>query len=193
MSEHSGNELPLSRRDALAAMAVGAGVALSACTPGGDETGGAGAEGADGGATHDSQGPRAWVKDSSPFVQHGTNLETRLADLDGLLTPNDLFFVRNHAPTPTVDPGSYRLAVGGPGAETQIELSLDELRALPSHTLISYIECAGNWRGFFQRITGRDRVGQPVGHRVRWGARSGAGRGSATCSGWRASGATRSR
>ena len=105
----------------------------------------------------------AWVKDSSPFVQHGTNLETRLADLDGLLTPNDLFFVRNHAPTPVIDPAAYRLAVGGPGAETRIELSLDELRALPSHTLISYLECAGNWRGFFQRITGRTASGSQWG------------------------------
>ncbi|MDE2678972.1 MAG: sulfite oxidase [Gemmatimonadota bacterium] len=160
MSEH-----PLSRRDALAAMAAGAGVVLSGCGPGGD---GAGAEGAAGGAGSVPGGAAdaataAWVKDPTPFVQHGTNLETRLADLDGLLTPNDLFFVRNHAPTPMIDPASYRLAVGGPGAERQVELSLDELRALPSHTLISYIECAGNWRGFFQRVTGRAASGSQWG------------------------------
>ncbi len=163
MSEHSRKEHLLSRRDALAAMAAGAGVALTACAPDGDGTGGGGPEAAGAGATSDRQGPRAWVKDSSPFVQHGTNLETRLADLDGLLTPNDLFFVRNHAPTPVIDPAAYRLAVGGPGAETRIELSLDELRALPSHTLISYLECAGNWRGFFQRITGRTASGSQWG------------------------------
>ncbi|MYA12318.1 MAG: molybdopterin-dependent oxidoreductase, partial [Gemmatimonadetes bacterium] len=160
MSEH-----PLSRRDALAAMAAGAGVVLSGCGPSGDGGGAEGAAGG-GGATAGGAGdaaPAAWVKDASPFVQHGTNLETRLADLDGLLTPNDLFFVRNHAPTPMIDPASYRLAVGGPGAERQVELSLDELRALPSHTLISYIECAGNWRGFFQRVTGRAASGSQWG------------------------------
>ena len=146
-------------------MATGAGLVLSGCGPGGD---GAGAEGAAGGAgsaagAGGGAAPAAWVKDPSRLVQHGTNLETRLEDLDGLLTPNDLFFVRNHAPTPMIDPASYRLAAGGPGAETQIELSLDDLGALPSHTLISYIECAGNWRGFFQRVTGRAASGSQWG------------------------------
>ena len=162
MNEHS-----LSRRDALAAMA--AGVALAAC---GDEGSGAdgsrevvpaaGADEAAGNGMPDGT-PRVWTKDPSPFVRHGTNLETRLADLDGLLTPNDLFFVRNHAPTPVIDPASYRLAVDGPGAGMEVELSLDDLRTLPSHTLISYIECAGNWRGFFQRVTGRTASGSQWG------------------------------
>lgn len=159
MNEHSGKELPLSRRDALAALAAGAGVALTACTPDGD-----GADGAEAGApAAGGQAPRAWVKDPSAFVQHGTNLETRLEDLDGLLTPNDLFFVRNHAPTPAIDPAAYVLTVGGPGARTGIELSLDDLRSLPGHTLISYIECAGNWRGFFQRVTGQTASGSQWG------------------------------
>ena len=169
MKEHSGKELPLSRRDALAALAAGAGVALSACTPDGDGAGNSGAEGAAGAGAEGAAGapgeapPRAWVKDPSPFVQHGTNLETRLEDLDGLLTPNDLFFVRNHAPTPSIDPAEYVLTVGGPGAETAVELSLGDLQGLPSHTLISYLECAGNWRGFFQRITGRTASGSQWG------------------------------
>lgn len=169
MKEHSGKELPLSRRDALAALAAGAGVALSACTPDGDGAGNSGAEGADGAGAEGAVGapgeapPRAWVKDPSPFVQHGTNLETRLQDLDGLLTPNDLFFVRNHAPTPSIDPAEYVLTVGGPGAETAVELSLGDLQGLPSHTLISYLECAGNWRGFFQRVTGRTASGSQWG------------------------------
>ena len=96
-----------------------------------------------------------WAKDPAPFIQHGTNLETRLEDLGGLITPNELFFVRNHAPTPTVDAATYMLSVGGPGARSEVQLGLDELRALPSQTLVAYIECAGNWRGFFQSVTGR--------------------------------------
>ena len=61
-----------------------------------------------------------------------------------LITPNELFFVRNHTPTPLIDGASYALTIGGPGAEREIRLSLDDLRALPSQTQISYIECAGN-------------------------------------------------
>ena len=159
----------MNRREALALMAAGVGAA--ACgpdgTPGeGGATGGqgAGAVAGDGGAAAGGGTPASiWVKDPAPFVQHGTNLETRLEDLDGLLTPNDLFFVRNHAPTPVIDPSSYVLTVGGPGTEREVELTLDDLRALPSQTLIAYIECAGNWRGFFQPITGRTASGSQWG------------------------------
>ena len=144
----------MNRREALALMAAGVGAA--AC----------GTDGApgEGGATGAGGDPApVWVKDPAPFVQHGTNLETRLADLDGLITPNDLFFVRNHAPTPVIDPASYVLTVGGPGADREVQLTLDDLRALPSQTLIAYIECAGNWRGFFQSITGRTASGSQWG------------------------------
>ena len=153
----------MNRREALALMAAGVGAA--ACGPDGATGGqGAGAAARDGGAAAGGSNPApVWVKDPAPFVQHGTNLETRLADLDGLLTPNELFFVRNHAPTPVIDPASYVLTVGGPGAEREVELTLDELRALPSQTLIAYIECAGNWRGFFQSITGRTASGSQWG------------------------------
>ncbi len=149
----------MNRRDALALMAVGVGAA--ACGPEDAGDGGAAAGGEAGSGTG-APAP-IWAKDPAPFVQHGTNLETRLADLDGLLTPNDLFFVRNHAPTPTIDPASYVLTVGGPGAEREVQLSLDDLRALPSQTLIAYIECAGNWRGFFRSVTGSTATGSQWG------------------------------
>lgn len=152
----------MNRREALALMAVGVGAA--ACGPeGAPAEGGAAAGGTGAAAPGGGDAAPIWVKDSGPFVQHGTNLETRLADLDGLLTPNELFFVRNHAPTPIVDPATYVLTVGGPGAEREVRLTLDDLRALPSQTLIAYIECAGNWRGFFQSITGRTASGSQWG------------------------------
>ena len=106
----------LTRREALAVIAGGVGVA--ACGP---EGGGAGADAGTGTPAGADASPAAetpiWTKDPSPLVQHGTNLETRLEDLDGFLTPNELFFVRNHSPTPEVDAASYVLTVGGPGAE----------------------------------------------------------------------------
>ena len=128
----------VNRREALALMAAGVGTA--ACAPEGATDGGSGPGGGSGvapGAGAGSGGDGAagiWVKDPARFVQHGTNLETRLEDLDGFLTPNDLFFVRNHAPTPVIDPASYVLSVGGPGAASEVQLTLDDLRALPSQT-----------------------------------------------------------
>jgi len=153
----------MNRREALALMAAGVGAA--ACAPDGapGEGGAAGSDGSGAAAGGGGDPAPIWAKDPSPFVQHGTNLETRLADLDGLITPNELFFVRNHAPTPIIDPATYVLAVGGPGAEREVQLTLDDLRALPSQTLIAYIECAGNWRGFFQSTTGRTASGSQWG------------------------------
>ena len=145
----------VSRREALALMATAA--AAAACAPEGAGDGTAGSGAAPGAGAGGGGGDAApiWVKNPSRFVRHGTNLETRLEELDGLPTPNDLFFVRNHAPTPLIDPNSYLLSVGGPGAESEVRLTLDDLRVLPSQTLVAYIECAGNWRGFFQSVTGR--------------------------------------
>ncbi len=151
----------MNRREALALMAAGAGAA--ACGPQGAANDAGDADGGETGGESTQSQPPIWVKDPAPFIRHGTNLETRLEDLGGWLTPNELFFVRNHAPTPRIDPAAYRLTVGGPGAEREVELTLDDLRALPRQTLIAYIECAGNWRGFFQRVTGRTASGSQWG------------------------------
>ena len=165
---------PLNRREALAAVAAVAGAA--ACGLGEDRGPVSGARSYSKGNANTgprpsgtaAEGPAGvgdflWVKDPSPFIRHGTNLETRLEDLRGLITPNELFFVRNHAPTPLIDAGSYTLTVGGPGAQREVRMGLDELRALPSQTLIAYIECAGNWRGFFRSVTGRTASGSQWG------------------------------
>lgn len=96
-----------------------------------------------------------WVKDPGPFTRHGTNLETTLDRLRGFLTPNELFFVRSNGATPRIDPADYRLRVEGDAIGSPIELTLDEILALPSRSQISYLECAGNWRGFFPTTHGR--------------------------------------
>ena len=111
----------------------------------------------------DAPEPPAFVKDPSNFIVHGSNLEARLEDMDGLLTPVDRFFVRNHSSTPLIDADAYRLSVGGPGAEREVELTLADLRALPSHTVVAYLECAGNWRRFFESVLGRAAAGSQWG------------------------------
>ena len=104
-----------------------------------------------------------WVKDPTPFILHPTNLETPLSSLEGLFTPNELFFVRNHAPTPILDPVSFRLRIEGDAIPQPLELSLAELREMPSRSIVAYVECAGNWRSFFGRVLGRTARGGPWG------------------------------
>lgn len=62
------------------------------------------------------------------------------------LTPNELFFVRNHGSVPRVDANAYRLAVGGMVA-TQLDLSLADLaERFERRTVISTLACAGQRR-----------------------------------------------
>jgi DMSO/TMAO reductase YedYZ molybdopterin-dependent catalytic subunit len=81
-----------------------------------------------------------------PRTENPLNLETPLAALDRFVTPNDLFYVRNHFPAPTVDANTWRLRVEG-AVERALTLTLDEIRRLESRTVPATLECAGNSRG----------------------------------------------
>jgi sulfite oxidase len=65
--------------------------------------------------------------------------------LGSFITPNELFFVRNHGGVPEVDPASYRLAVDGL-VERPLSLSLEDLRRLPRASVTATLQCAGNRR-----------------------------------------------
>jgi DMSO/TMAO reductase YedYZ molybdopterin-dependent catalytic subunit len=68
----------------------------------------------------------------------------------GYLVPVDRFFVRNHTSTPLLDADTWRLTVTGAGLRGgPVELSLRDLRRLPSETAVTTVECAGNGRSFF--------------------------------------------
>ena len=75
------------------------------------------------------------------------NLENPYEQLRDFLTPNDLFYIRNHNPPPHLDLDTFRLCVNG-SVERPFELSYDELIALPATTRPATIECAGNGRVF---------------------------------------------
>lgn len=78
---------------------------------------------------------------------------------DGLLTPNDAFFVRYHlSGLPTeIDPRSFRLAVGG-HVEKPLQISLESLRRdFPVSEVVAVNQCSGNSRGF---VTPRVAGGQ---------------------------------
>jgi DMSO/TMAO reductase YedYZ molybdopterin-dependent catalytic subunit len=72
---------------------------------------------------------------------HGTPLEA----LRHPVTPVGLHYLLIHYDIPAVDPGAWRLELGG-AVERPMALSLDDLRALPAVTRPVTLECAGNGR-----------------------------------------------
>ncbi len=80
------------------------------------------------------------VVSATPF-----NAETRLAAQRGVATPTAAFFVRNHFAVPRIDPRAWRLAIEG-AVQRPAVLTYEQLKALPSRTLLVTLECAGNGR-----------------------------------------------
>ncbi len=69
---------------------------------------------------------------------------------EGIITPNGLFFCRNHGGTAHIDPHKYRLMIHGL-VEKPLVLTLEQLKRYPSESRIHFIECPANgstgWRG----------------------------------------------
>lgn len=79
------------------------------------------------------------------------NYETPIEYFRTAITPNDAFFVRYHLSNiPEVDAGTWKLALGGEGANGQAELTLDDLKKLPAVEVVAVNYCSGNRRGLFQ-------------------------------------------
>jgi len=68
---------------------------------------------------------------------------TPLQDLDGIITPNGLFYERHHGGFPTIDPAQHRLMIHGL-VERPLIFSMDEIRRFPSESHIYFLECSGN-------------------------------------------------
>ena len=101
----------------------------------------------------------------SPFEKHlvrnipkslkqytSASSRTPLQDLDGIITPNGLFYERHHGGIPEIDPAQHRLMVHGL-VETPLILTVDEIRRFPSESHIYFLECSGN--PGFEAMTGR--------------------------------------
>jgi sulfite dehydrogenase (cytochrome) subunit A len=89
-----------------------------------------------------------------PLIRHTwrpPNYETPLADLVPAFTPNDAFFVRYHLSViPQIDVDTWRLKVGGSGAQKPLVLTLRDLRHdFKRATLAAVNQCSGNRRGLF--------------------------------------------
>ena len=101
-------------------------------------------------------GPPLVVVSTEPF-----NAETRLNAQLGVITPTPAFYVRDHFAMPRIDRAQWRLTLDGDVARP-LTLRYDELRALPSRTLLVTLECAGNGRtGLYPPAEG-----QPFGYGV---------------------------
>lgn len=92
-----------------------------------------------------------------PMLVHNDrpeDLETPVSNFDTWLTPNDVFFVRQHIPRPNVKAESFRLALDG-RVERRMELRLADIQRLPQQTIAATLECTGDGRGFFRpRVPG---------------------------------------
>ena len=112
-------------------------------------------------AASDAGNAKAWFKDTAPFIVHddGRSLEARLENMEGLITPSHLFFVRNNSVSLDVDVANWRLSVTGDAVTNPLELTYDDVRKLPRRTLVAYLECAGNQRAMFDLVQGQAAAG----------------------------------
>jgi sulfite oxidase len=86
----------------------------------------------------------------SAMIVHGRvphNSETRLDRLiESWITPNELFYVRSHAPVPKVDVDRFRLTIDGL-VKKPLTISLAELNTgFSQRSVVATLTCAGNRR-----------------------------------------------
>lgn len=90
---------------------------------------------------------------------------------EGLLTPNDAFFVRyHHAGIPTaIDGDKHVIRIGGNAVGKPFELSMAELRSqFKPVEIVAVNQCSGNSRGLFEpRVTG-GQLGNGAMGNARW-------------------------
>ena len=98
---------------------------------------------------------------------YGVCAETPLEALTTYLTPNDLFFVRNHWIPRMPDPRTWALRVDGE-VGTPLELSLEELKAMPQATVTCVLQCAGNGRSFMKPVVPGVQWGHGAVGNARW-------------------------
>ncbi|XP_030756918.1 probable sulfite oxidase, mitochondrial isoform X2 [Sitophilus oryzae] len=71
---------------------------------------------------------------------------------ENFLTPNELFYVRNHLPVPEIDVDTYELEIEVEDKSKILTFTLDELKKFPKHTITATIMCAGNRRSEMTKV-----------------------------------------
>jgi sulfite dehydrogenase (cytochrome) subunit A len=88
---------------------------------------------------------------------------------EGVITPNDAFFVRYHlADIPLeIDPATFSVEIKGK-VDKPLKLSLAEIKKMPAIELVAVNQCSGNSRGFSDpRVTGGQLANGAMGN-ARW-------------------------
>ena len=98
-------------------------------------------------------------------------LETPFGVFDeGLLTPNDAFFVRYHLaniPFDELDADTFRVQIKGKVARPET-LTLAQIKAMPSTEIVAVNQCSGNSRGFFTPRVAGGQLGNGAMGNARW-------------------------
>jgi DMSO/TMAO reductase YedYZ molybdopterin-dependent catalytic subunit len=97
-------------------------------------------------------------------------LETPFAVFnEGVITPNDAFFVRYHlAGIPLeIDPDKFSVEIKGK-VDKPLKLSLADLRKMPAIELVAVNQCSGNSRGFFMPRVAGGQLGNGAMGNARW-------------------------
>ena len=82
----------------------------------------------------------------TPPLSEPKNLTFPIEAIEGVITPADLFFVRDHFPEPELLLSTWRLKVEG-RVSRALELSLADVLEQPVKQLEALLECAGNAAG----------------------------------------------
>jgi DMSO/TMAO reductase YedYZ molybdopterin-dependent catalytic subunit len=105
------------------------------------------------------------------LTQRPPQLETPFSVFrEGVLTPNDAFFVRYHLSNipHAVDVATFRLDVKGL-VKSPLSLSLEQLKSQFENTeVVAVNQCSGNSRGFFQPRVGGGQSGNGAMGNARW-------------------------
>jgi len=86
------------------------------------------------------------LKGQAPPSPEPKNLTFPIETIEGVITPADLFFVRDHFPEPELSLSTWRLRVEG-RVDRTLELSLADILEQPVQQLEALLECAGNPAG----------------------------------------------
>jgi len=79
----------------------------------------------------------------TPAFPTAASVVTPLRDLDGIITPNGLHYIRSLAGTPAIDPERHRLLVHGM-VDRPMSFGMDDLVRFPSVSRMHFLECSGN-------------------------------------------------
>ena len=94
--------------------------------------------------------PPAFDRTYVPVEPNSSWSYTPLQDLEGIVTPNGLFYERHHAGIPEIDPGQHRLVLHGL-VDRDLMFTVEDIHRFPSVSVFHFIECSGNtdteWEG----------------------------------------------